>query len=99
MRHPLTLRTMLERARRYYPNREVVSRTATGIFRYTYKEYYERTRRLAAALSQLGVKKGTRVGTLAWNTHRHLRRTSPCLAWAPPSTPSTSGCPPTIWST
>jgi len=81
MRHPLTLRTMLERARRYYPNREVVSRTATGIFRYTYKEYYERTRRLAAALSQLGVKKGTRVGTLAWNTHRHLEAyfAVPCM--------------------
>ncbi len=81
MRYPLTLLTMLERARRYFPDKEVVSRTAAGIFRYTYKDYYERTRRLAAALDGLGVRRGTRVGTLAWNHHRHLEAyfAVPCM--------------------
>lgn len=81
MRHPLTIRTMLERARLYFPDGEIVSRTSSGIMRYTYKDYYERTRRLAAALAGLGVTHGTRVGTLAWNQHRHLEAyfAVPCM--------------------
>ena len=72
MRYPLTLPAMLERAERYFPHKEVVSRTASGIFRYTYREYGERVRRLAGALLALGVRKGDRIATLAWNQHRHL---------------------------
>jgi fatty-acyl-CoA synthase len=72
MRYQLTLHTMLERARRFFPEKQIVSRTGSGTLRYTYGEYYERTRRLGAALSALGIKRGDRVGTLAWNHHRHL---------------------------
>jgi len=72
MRYPLTLPAMLERAEQYFPHKEVVSRTASGIFRYTYREYGERVRKLSSALLALGVRKGDRVGTLAWNHHRHL---------------------------
>jgi fatty-acyl-CoA synthase len=81
MRHPLTLHTMLERARRLFPHKEIVSRTSAGIFRYTYREYDQRTRRLAAVLTSLGVTRGTRVGTLAWNHHRHLEAyfAVPCM--------------------
>ncbi|HLR52807.1 MAG TPA: long-chain fatty acid--CoA ligase, partial [Candidatus Avamphibacillus sp.] len=43
-----------------------------GIHKLTYKEIGERTRALSSALEKLGVKKGDRVGTLAWNHHRHL---------------------------
>ncbi len=68
----LTLDKMLERAEKYFPKKEIVSRTAAGIHRYTYGEYGKRTRRLASALEKLGVKRGDRVGTLAWNDHRHL---------------------------
>src|SRR5690625_7818387 len=39
---------------------------------FTYEETGKRTRALASALEKLGVKKGDRVGTLAWNHHRHL---------------------------
>jgi len=81
MRHQLTLHTMLERARRYFPDREIVSRTGAGMFRYTYADYHERTRRLAAALTRLGVRRGDRVGTIAWNHHRHLEAyfAVPCM--------------------
>lgn len=72
MRYPLTLPAMLERAEQYFPHKEIVSRTASRIFRYTYREYGERVRKLASALLELGVRKGDRVGTLAWNHHRHL---------------------------
>ncbi|HYM90615.1 MAG TPA: AMP-binding protein, partial [bacterium] len=72
MRYALTLPAMLERAEQVFPQKEIVSRTASGIFRYTYREYGQRVRRLASALLALGVRKGDRVATLAWNQHRHL---------------------------
>lgn len=68
----LTLVSMIERAEKYFPKKEVVSRTLSGIQRLTYKEIGTRTRRLASALEKLGVEKGDRIGTLAWNHHRHL---------------------------
>lgn len=72
MNTQLTLEKMLERAEKYFPKKEIVSRTSSGIHRFTYAEYGKRTRRLASALEKLGVKRGDRVGTLAWNDHRHL---------------------------
>ncbi|WP_181692306.1 long-chain fatty acid--CoA ligase [Natronomonas sp. LN261] len=67
-----TLRSFLWRAVNLYPDREVVSRTHEGRTRYTYKEYGERTARLANALSAYGIEKGDRVGTFCWNHHRHF---------------------------
>lgn len=72
MNVPLTVPMMLEHAEKYFSQKTVVSRTAQGIQRLTYREIGQRTRRLAHALEKLGVKKGDRVGTLAWNHHRHL---------------------------
>nr|WP_309098944.1 long-chain fatty acid--CoA ligase [Fredinandcohnia onubensis] len=72
MNVPLLVSSMLERAERYFPNKTVVSRTSTGIVTHTYKEIGERTRRLSSALDKIGVSKGDRIGTLAWNHHRHL---------------------------
>ena len=72
MRYALTLPAMLERAEGVFPRKEIVSRTPSGIFRYTYRDYGRRVRKLSAALQRLGVRKGDRVGTLAWNHHRHL---------------------------
>ncbi|MEH7385329.1 long-chain fatty acid--CoA ligase [Bacillus sp. JJ1521] len=72
MNVPLLVSSMLERAERYFPKKTVVSRTSTGIVTHTYKEIGERTRRLSSALEKIGVTKGDRVGTLAWNHHRHL---------------------------
>ncbi len=68
----LTIDTLLERAEKYFPKKEIVSRTATGIQRFNYAQFGERTRSLASALEKLGVERGDKVGTLAWNDHRHL---------------------------
>jgi fatty-acyl-CoA synthase len=72
MNYPLTLQHFLERAGRLFPAKEIVTRTASGIHRYRYSDYYRRTHRLAHALELLDLKPGDRVGTLCWNTHQHL---------------------------
>ncbi|MGM9924695.1 MAG: long-chain fatty acid--CoA ligase [Bacillus sp. (in: firmicutes)] len=72
MNVPLTVGSLLERAETYFAKKEIVSRTHSGIHRFTYEEVGRRTRKLAHALTELGVKRGERVGTLAWNHHRHL---------------------------
>jgi fatty-acyl-CoA synthase len=72
MDYPLTINLLLERARRLFPSKEVVTRTAAGLHRYTYGDLYRRVCRLANVLATLGVRQGDRVGSFAWNTYRHL---------------------------
>jgi fatty-acyl-CoA synthase len=72
MNTPLTLAPILERAARLFSKREIVSRTETGMHRYTYRDFHVRVHRLAWALERMGVKQGDRVGTLCWNGYRHL---------------------------
>lgn len=81
MNTPLTMVQMIERAEMFFPKKKVVSRTSTKIQTFTYKEIGERTRKLAYMLEKLGIKKGDRVGTLAWNHHRHLEAyfAIPCI--------------------
>ncbi|WP_336363286.1 long-chain fatty acid--CoA ligase [Halalkalicoccus salilacus] len=67
-----TLRPFLWRAERMYSDREIVSRTASGIERYDYRTYGERVARLAHALEEGGIEQGDRVGTFCWNHHRHF---------------------------
>jgi fatty-acyl-CoA synthase len=68
----LSIRHILERARLYFAKKEIVSRVEEGLFRYTYGDMYRRVCRLANAPEDLGVKRGDRVASIAWNTHRHL---------------------------
>ena len=72
MAEALTLRPFFWRATRLFPETEVVSRTHDGVHRYTYADFGDRVKRLAGALRDLGIEPGDRVGTLAWNTHRHF---------------------------
>jgi fatty-acyl-CoA synthase len=73
MGFPLTLTHVLLRARRYFPDREVVSRAPDGtLHRHSWAQVYGRAAKLAHALRRLGVTQGDRVGTLAWNQNRHL---------------------------
>jgi fatty-acyl-CoA synthase len=72
MNVPFRVTSMLEHAERYFAKKEVTSRTMSGIRKFSYQEIGERTRRLSSALKRLGVLKGERIGTLAWNHHRHL---------------------------
>jgi len=72
MKTPLNISMMLERAEMFFPKKQVISRMKGGIVRHTYKEIGERTRRFSSMLKRLGVEAGDRVGTFAWNHHRHL---------------------------
>lgn len=69
----LVLTGFLKRAQRYFPNKQIISRTSpTMTHRIPFKDYVKRTHRLADALTKLGMTRGTKVGTFAWNHHRHL---------------------------
>jgi acyl-CoA synthetase (AMP-forming)/AMP-acid ligase II len=70
--YALTVPAMLDRMEREFPEKEIVSRMPAGIFRYTYREFAQRVGKLASGLAALGVRKGDRVATLAWNQRRHL---------------------------
>src|SRR5438046_7715635 len=70
--YPLTLTKHLKRARAFFPDKEIVSKLEAGIFRYTYRDFAGRVAQLANVLRGLGIGRGDRVGTLAWNSHRHL---------------------------
>src|SRR5436309_179859 len=73
MNQPLLISGLLEFAEKFHPRVEIVTRTTEGpIARASWRETAPRVRRLANALAGLGVKQGDRVGTLAWNTQRHL---------------------------
>ena len=73
MDFPLTLPTILERAGKIFPRVEIVSRKPDKtIVRTCYGEFYRRTRRLASALTMLGMKPGDRVASMMWNHSGHL---------------------------
>lgn len=81
MNTPLLMKQLFEYSQTYFPRKEIVSRTTQGVFRYTYKDFGNRVRRLSSALAKLGVARGDRVGTFAWNHHRHLEAyfAVPCM--------------------
>src|ERR1700704_7138611 len=73
MDFPLTLPTMLERAGKIFSRVELVSRKPDkSITRTSYGEFYRRARRLAAALTKLGLQPGDRVASMMWNHARPL---------------------------
>ena len=73
MQQPLLISSLLVHAERHHPAGEIVSRRVEGdIHRITYKTLAQRSRQVAKALAALGVAFGDRVGTLAWNGHRHM---------------------------
>src|SRR5712691_774246 len=80
MNDPLTLTHFFERSRRLFAKKTLATRVpGRPLFRYTYADFAERTMRLAGVLRDLGITKGDRVATLAWNSHRHLE-----IYWAAP---------------
>ncbi|HYB69869.1 MAG TPA: AMP-binding protein, partial [Candidatus Bathyarchaeia archaeon] len=73
MDYPLTLTQFFERTRRLFHRKTMATRVpGVGLQRYTYADYADRVCRLAGALRGLGLQKGARVGTFAWNSHRHM---------------------------
>jgi fatty-acyl-CoA synthase len=73
MDYPLTLTHFFERTEKLFHRKVLATRVpGAGLQKYTYADYCGRVRRLGAALQGLGLQKGDRVGTFAWNSHRHL---------------------------
>ena len=72
MDYPLLVHQFLERASVFSSDKTIISREGDGAHRYTYADLMKRSSRLSNALAGLGVGKGDRVGTFAWNTYRHL---------------------------
>ena len=70
---PLTLTAILDRAARLFPDIEIVSRRPDrSLHRATYRDFVERSLRLANALRAAGLQPGDRVATLMWNHLDHL---------------------------
>ena len=70
---PLRVSTIIDHAARFHGDREIVTRTIEGpIERTTYGQVHLRARKVAQALTRLGIKEGDIVATMAWNTARHL---------------------------
>jgi fatty-acyl-CoA synthase len=69
----LTAWLLIDNTADHHGDTEVVSRLFDGsIVRHTYSEIVARTHRLMHALDRMGLDRGDRVATLAWNGHRHL---------------------------
>ena len=70
---PLLVTEIMRYADKNHPRGEVVSVSADAPRHHcTYADIFRRARRLANALAAAGVREGDRIGTLAWNDHRHL---------------------------
>ena len=73
MNYPLTLAQVLEHAHRIHGDKCVQTVLPNGKkHRYTYAALYERVKRLANAITKLGIQRGDRVATYASNTYQHL---------------------------
>lgn len=71
--YTLTLNKFLEHAAKWHPHAEVVTAHGDGkIERIGYAGLMERSLRASSVLQQLGVRKGSRVATLAWNSQTHV---------------------------
>jgi fatty-acyl-CoA synthase len=70
---PLLISSLIEHAATYHPTTEIVTRQPDGSYdRTNWLGIRNQAKRVAAALAGLGIQHGDRVGTLAWNTRRHL---------------------------
>lgn len=70
---PLTVDKILDHAKNWHPNREVVTRSVEGpIERTTYGTIHGRAKRVSNALKAWNVQPGDRIATLAWNTADHI---------------------------
>lgn len=73
MDSPLLISTIAEHAAKFHGEREIVSVTLDNPqHRYTIGDSVKRSRQVAGALDRLGLERGDRVATIAWNDYRHL---------------------------
>ena len=70
---PLLVWKLIDHAATYHGSRPIITNLVEGgIHRSDWRTVHGRSKRVAQALLRLGVGEGDRVGTLAWNTHRHV---------------------------
>ncbi|MEM7417828.1 MAG: long-chain-fatty-acid--CoA ligase [Gemmatimonadota bacterium] len=73
MQTPLLISSLIEHAGTVHADQEIVTRTVEGpIETGTWGQVRRRSKRLADRLQAFGIEEGDRLGTLAWNTQRHL---------------------------
>ena len=71
--YQLNVINIMRQAAKSFGRQEIVSINLDGSRkRFTYRDTYTRTRRLANALTGIGAEVGDRIGVLDWNTNRHL---------------------------
>ena len=69
MTQPLLIKDILAKPLLVAPHAEIVS---AGHGRFSYREFATRIKRLAHALTSIGIGSGDTVGVLDWDTHRYL---------------------------
>jgi fatty-acyl-CoA synthase len=70
---PLLLHRIIDHAAKFHGSRKVITRSIEGpIVETNYVQIRSRALKVAQRLEKDGIKLGDRVGTLAWNTWRHL---------------------------
>lgn len=67
--YPLLVKQLLTNAMSLYGDQEISYR---GEMRYTYRDFHARLGRLAGALASLGVRHGSTVAVMDWDSHRYL---------------------------
>ena len=67
--YPLLIKQLLTNSLSLYGDQEITYR---GEFRYTYRDFRRRVGQLASALEDLGVRHGTTVAVMDWDSHRYL---------------------------
>jgi len=67
--YQLLLKHVLQHGVSWVPDQEIIYRNQV---RHTYGAMYQRVLRLGGALRALGVKQGTKVGVIEWDSHRYL---------------------------
>lgn len=73
MTQPLLISSLIDHAERYHGQTEIISVETDGTVTQTnWAGIAQNARRMASALSGLGLEAQDRVGTLAWNNRRHL---------------------------
>ncbi|WP_299660663.1 long-chain-fatty-acid--CoA ligase [uncultured Ruegeria sp.] len=73
MTQPLLISSLIDHAERYHGQTEIISVETDGTVTETnWAGIAQNSRRMASALSKLGLQPQDRIGTLAWNNRRHL---------------------------
>ncbi|WP_171176431.1 long-chain fatty acid--CoA ligase [Ruegeria sp. HKCCD8929] len=73
MTQPLLISSLIDHAERYHGQTEIWSvETSGGVTQTSWAEVARNARRMASALTKLGLEPQARVATLAWNNRRHL---------------------------